>query len=74
MSHHQQYGNNKSFSRGANVVKAIDGIMRTTMQGAPTEHMSTIKPWELQKSTDLLIKAYFFQVTRYLPKFSFIMV
>lgn len=31
---------------------AIDGIMRPTIQGAPSEYMSTLEPWELQKSTD----------------------
>ena len=32
--------------------RAIDGIMRPTMQGAPEEYMSLIEPWEMQKSTD----------------------
>ena len=31
---------------------AIDGIMRPTIQGAPKKYMSTLDPWELQKSTD----------------------
>ena len=32
--------------------RAIDGIMRPVMQGAPEEYMSMIEPWEMQKSTD----------------------
>lgn len=32
--------------------KAIDGIMRPTMQGASQSSMGTIEPWEMQKSTD----------------------
>ena len=32
--------------------KAIDGIMRPTMQGAPDDYMKIIEPWEMQKSTD----------------------
>ena len=32
--------------------RAIDGIMRPVMQGAPAEYMSMIEPWEMQKSTD----------------------
>ena len=32
--------------------RAIDGIMRPVMQGAPDEYMSMIEPWEMQKSTD----------------------
>lgn len=32
--------------------KAIDGIMRPTMQGAPEGYMNLIEPWEMQKSTD----------------------
>jgi predicted TIM-barrel fold metal-dependent hydrolase len=32
--------------------KAIDSIMRPTMQGAPQELMDAIEPWEMQKSTD----------------------
>ena len=32
--------------------RAIDGIMRPTMQGAPEGEMDLIEPWELKKSTD----------------------
>ena len=32
--------------------RAIDGIMRPTLQGAPEKYMSLIEPWEMQKSTD----------------------
>ena len=31
---------------------AIDGIMRPTIQGDPSEYMSTLELWEFQKSTD----------------------
>ncbi len=32
--------------------KAIDGIMRPTMQGTPATYMGLIEPWEMIKSTD----------------------
>lgn len=32
--------------------RAIDGIMRPTMQGAPESYMDIIEPWEMKKSTD----------------------
>jgi predicted TIM-barrel fold metal-dependent hydrolase len=32
--------------------KAIDSIMRPTMQGAPPDLLDSIEPWEMKKSTD----------------------
>lgn len=32
--------------------RAIDGIMRPTMQGAPEHLLNAIEPWEMTKSTD----------------------
>lgn len=32
--------------------RAIDGIMRPTLQGAPADYVSRFEPWEMTKSTD----------------------
>lgn len=32
--------------------KAIDGIMRPIMQGAPAKYLDILEPWEMMKSTD----------------------
>jgi uncharacterized protein len=32
--------------------RAIDGIMRPTMQGIPEELLNSVEPWEMAKSTD----------------------
>lgn len=32
--------------------KAVDGIMRPTMQGAPAKYMDLLESWEMTKSTD----------------------
>ena len=32
--------------------KAIDGIMRPIMQGAPAKYLDILEPWEMTKSTD----------------------
>lgn len=32
--------------------KAVDGIRRPTMQGAPAKYLDLIEPWEMVKSTD----------------------